>query len=410
MSINFPTSLDSLTNPTSSNTLNLIGHALQHSNANDAIEALEAKVGANFSVVQTSHDFKLSGVASGDKAVSQTGVETLTNKTLTSPQINLGSDATGDIYYRNASALLTRLPAGAVGSIIQISASGIPEYIANPAAADATYTVKGVSTLKADSEYYAADAGANDTYVITLSPAPNAYVTGMVIRFKANTVNTGAATINVNSLGAKSIIKGVSTVLADGDIAALSLNTIIYDGTNFVLQNPVANNVTSFSNKIYVTTTNVVTTGATADILTTSIIANTLGTNNGLWGRIYFSWDSTTVVAKQVLLKYGATTLATLSMTPDATTGTTQRGCIDFTLLAAGTTATQEGSISLVGLSNNPGIFRTVSTVNLIPSMDFKNGTSTEDSTGALNLTISIAQHSGGGDTFTMVHGFVQLI
>jgi len=95
-----------------------------------------------------------------------------------------------------------------------------------------------------NAERYAADAGANDTYVITLSPVPTSYATGMVINFKANTVNTGAATINVNSLGAKSIVKGVSTALADGDIAALSLNTLIYDGTNFVLQNPIANLIT----------------------------------------------------------------------------------------------------------------------------------------------------------------------
>ena len=56
----------------------------------------------------------------------------------------------------------------------------------------------------------------------------------MVVYFKANTVNTGAATLNVNSLGAKTIVKGVSTTLNDGDIAAGQFCTVIYDGTNFV--------------------------------------------------------------------------------------------------------------------------------------------------------------------------------
>lgn len=37
---------------------------------------------------------------------------------------------------------------------------------------------------------YAADAGANDTYVISLTPALTAYTTGQVINFKANTANT----------------------------------------------------------------------------------------------------------------------------------------------------------------------------------------------------------------------------
>ena len=49
---------------------------------------------------------------------------------------------------------------------------------------------------------------------------------------------TGAATLNVNSLGAKTIVKGVNTTLLDGDIAASMFCTVIYDGTNFVLQNP----------------------------------------------------------------------------------------------------------------------------------------------------------------------------
>lgn len=102
------------------------------------------------------------------------------------------------------------------------------------------------SGFQVGAEIYAADAGANDTYVVTLSPVPAAYTTGMVVRFKANTINTGAATLNVNSLGAKTIVKYVNTPLADGDIAAGMFCTVIYDGTNFVLQNPNANAVTQF--------------------------------------------------------------------------------------------------------------------------------------------------------------------
>lgn len=94
--------------------------------------------------------------------------------------------------------------------------------------------------LQRGTELYAADAGANDTYVITLSPAPAAYVTGMKISFKANTANTGACTLNVNGLGAKTIKKFVSTDLSDNDILASQFVTVIYDGTNFVLQSTVS--------------------------------------------------------------------------------------------------------------------------------------------------------------------------
>lgn len=80
MAINFPTSLDSLTNPETSNPLNSPSHAGQHSDANDAIEALEAKVGANSSAVPTSHDYKIAQLESTRITASST--DTLTNKTI----------------------------------------------------------------------------------------------------------------------------------------------------------------------------------------------------------------------------------------------------------------------------------------------------------------------------------------
>jgi hypothetical protein len=88
MSSSFPTSLDSLTDPGATSKLNSPSHSQQHININDAVEKLEAKVGVNSSAVTTSHDYKLSGVTGTDKAVSLTGEETETNKTLTTPVIS----------------------------------------------------------------------------------------------------------------------------------------------------------------------------------------------------------------------------------------------------------------------------------------------------------------------------------
>ena len=60
MATNFPTSLDTLVNPVSGDNVNSPSHAAQHANANDAIEALEAKVGINNSAVTTSLSYKIS--------------------------------------------------------------------------------------------------------------------------------------------------------------------------------------------------------------------------------------------------------------------------------------------------------------------------------------------------------------
>ena len=64
MATNFPASLDTLTNPTSSDSLSSPSHSAQHANANDAIEALQAKVGADSSAVTSSHDYKIADHAS----------------------------------------------------------------------------------------------------------------------------------------------------------------------------------------------------------------------------------------------------------------------------------------------------------------------------------------------------------
>lgn len=66
MSTNFPTSLDALTNPAAGDPLNAPSHSEQHANANDAIEALEAKVGVNGSAVTSSLDYKLTNAASSN--------------------------------------------------------------------------------------------------------------------------------------------------------------------------------------------------------------------------------------------------------------------------------------------------------------------------------------------------------
>lgn len=85
------------------------------------------------------------------------------------------------------------------------------------------------------------DAGSTDAYACSLAPAITAYATGQVIWFQANTVNTGAATLNLNALGAKTIKKNKDVDLADGDLKAGAYVPLIYDGTNFQLLAPISN-------------------------------------------------------------------------------------------------------------------------------------------------------------------------
>jgi len=65
----FPGALDNFSNPSGSFTLYGAGHSVLHGEERDALEAIEAKVGANSSAVTTSHDYKLSSITGTSKAV-----------------------------------------------------------------------------------------------------------------------------------------------------------------------------------------------------------------------------------------------------------------------------------------------------------------------------------------------------
>lgn len=141
MSTSFPTNLDTLTNPTATDKVATVDHAAQHANANDAIEALEAKVGKNSSGVTTSHDYKLSGVTGSDKAVSITGNETLTNKTLTTPVLT--RPKVGSIDDTNGNeAIKVTATASAVNEIGVVNAATGNDPLIQPTGDDTDIGVK----------------------------------------------------------------------------------------------------------------------------------------------------------------------------------------------------------------------------------------------------------------------------
>lgn len=80
---------------------------------------------------------------------------------------------------------------------------------------------------------YALTTGSANTYAITLDPVPASYTTGMVVHFKANFSNTGAATLNVNGLGAVTIKRNYDQNLSADDIKSGQMVIVMYDGTNF---------------------------------------------------------------------------------------------------------------------------------------------------------------------------------
>lgn len=73
-----------------------------------------------------------------------------------------------------------------------------------------------------------------DTIAAAGSPQVTAYATGQMFWFVAAGTNTGATTLNIDSLGAKSITRGTAA-LAAGDIISGAIALVVYDGTQFQL-------------------------------------------------------------------------------------------------------------------------------------------------------------------------------
>jgi hypothetical protein len=74
MATNYPSSLDTITNPSGTDSLSSPSHSQQHANANDAIEALQAKVGVNNSAVSTSLDYRVASLEAGGQLATELGL------------------------------------------------------------------------------------------------------------------------------------------------------------------------------------------------------------------------------------------------------------------------------------------------------------------------------------------------
>lgn len=82
--------------------------------------------------------------------------------------------------------------------------------------------------------------GTADVITITLTPAITALTTGMILRFIAGGTNTGAVTVNPNSIGATAL-HWLGSALSAGAIQSGDIVTCLYDGTNLEMLTPPRN-------------------------------------------------------------------------------------------------------------------------------------------------------------------------
>lgn len=115
-----------------------------------------------------------------------------------------------------------------------------PDYLAGiKTTSGVTETVKHVP-MNGGNSLYAGTASGTDTYTATISGIA-AYTANLSVRVTFTNSNTGASTININSLGAKPLVKFGNAALNAGDIKAGQILDLVYDGTNFQIPSVTSN-------------------------------------------------------------------------------------------------------------------------------------------------------------------------
>lgn len=192
--------------------------------------------------------------------------------------------------------------------------------------ANIIYDGTNMRLLTSQNQFYGTDAGGTDAYAVTIAYSPVRYITGQKFIFKANTANTGEASLNVNSLGAKEIKRYVDGELVDlttGDIYANQIVTVVYDGSFFQMQGPF--NRTS----IFRTTGISGGSGSTVVELTGSQTTMTVASNSRVFisSSMDASWTTTSACTLGIYYRQGNN--ASASFAQVATGGSTTSGGSD---------------------------------------------------------------------------------
>lgn len=156
----------------------------------------------------------------GQPVTSGTVISSTTHNTLTA---DLANALTGSIAADGQTPATANLPMGGYKHTNVAAATARTEYPTSGQVQDgALLSLTSV-------------AGTANAITATAAVSMSAYATGQRFAFVVATTNTGATTLNLNSIGAKTVKKKATQDVSAGDLLAGTVADVYYDGTYFQL-------------------------------------------------------------------------------------------------------------------------------------------------------------------------------
>jgi len=189
MATNFPNSLDNLTNPASTDPTDAPSHSQQHTNANDAIEALEAKVGVNNSANTATLDYRVKQLE--------------TNPTYTN---EMAQDASASMFTHANHVNLTAVYDDVSGQVILTGLGGTANKISQEVVNNT-----GATLNKGQAVYMSGAVGASGQLRVSLSSNTTETTSSKTFGIMEDTVADGA----IGTVVTEGLLEGLNTSTAN---------------------------------------------------------------------------------------------------------------------------------------------------------------------------------------------------